>query len=106
MWGKIVFILLIQTATAFAQDSGKHPADSAKHHSIKPKMTVTEVLAKYTDGWMEIPGVVGTAEGQKGGKPCIHIMVEKITPKIRKHFAKSVEGYPIELIETGKFEAR
>jgi hypothetical protein len=106
MWGKIICILFIQTGATFAQDTTTHQADSTKHHSIKYKMTVTEVLAKYTDRWIEIPGVVGTAEGKKDGKPCINIMVEKTTPEIRKRIPRSVEGFAVVIEQTGKIDAR
>ena len=36
--------------------------------SLKP---ISEVLANHTPEWMSIPGVTGTGEGQKDGKPAI-----------------------------------
>jgi len=69
-------------------------------------MTITEVLAKHTDQWMKIPGVVGTGEGKSGGRPCIMVLIEKPSEKIRKKIPKSVEGYKVVIQNAGKVEAR
>ena len=69
-------------------------------------MTLAEVLKKYTDAWMKIPGVIGTGEGKTGDKPCINVFVERNSPAIKKKFPKTVGGYKVLLVETGKVDAR
>jgi hypothetical protein len=33
---------------------------------------------------MSLPGVVGTAEGECYGRPCILVLVERLTPALRQ----------------------
>ena len=77
--------------------------DSTKQ--IKKKMTITEVLEKHTDTWMSIPGVLGTAQSEKDGKPAITIFIEQKSSTIEEKIPKSVEGYPVVLEVTGEIKA-
>ncbi|MBN1973030.1 MAG: hypothetical protein JW787_05290 [Sedimentisphaerales bacterium] len=66
---------------------------------------IEQVQKEHTDEWMVIPGVEGTAIGQKQGKPCI-IIFSSIAPKKLKNLIPSIiEGYPIIIRLTGKFHA-
>ena len=69
-------------------------------------MAMSQVLEKYTLSWMQIEGVIGTGEGEKKGKPCIFILVQKKTPALLKQLPKSVEGYPVVLKEVGTVKAQ
>lgn len=69
-------------------------------------MTITEVLKKYTDTWMKISGVIGTGEGESGGKPCIKVFINKHSKLIKKKIPKNVEGYEVVLEETGTIKTR
>jgi hypothetical protein len=69
-------------------------------------MTVAEVLKKYTEKWMKIPGVIGTGEGESGGNPCIKVFIEHNSIAIKKKIPKIVDGYKVVLEETGKIKAR
>jgi hypothetical protein len=66
---------------------------------------VAEVLARYTDTWMSVPGVVGTAEGECGGHPCILVLVDRRTPAIARAIPSTQEGIPVEIREIGKIRA-
>jgi hypothetical protein len=67
--------------------------------------TVKDVLERHSRDIMSIPGVVGTAEGKCGGKPCIKVYVEKKTPELARRIPARIEGYPVEIEETGKLKA-
>jgi hypothetical protein len=70
------------------------------------KSSVAAVLAQHSDSLMNIPGVVGTAEGSCAGRPCILVLVERLTPRIRKAVPSLLEGVPVEIQETGRIQAR
>jgi hypothetical protein len=74
--------------------------------SALPPPTVAQVLERHTPRLMSVPGVVGTAEGECGGKPCILVLVERMTPVLRQAIPAELEGIPVEVRESGRIEAR
>jgi hypothetical protein len=70
--------------------------------SLKP---ISEVLANHTPGWMNIPGVMGTGEGQKDGKPTILIFVDSLTDSLKQRLPVNVEGYSVMVKENGRVVA-
>ena len=71
-----------------------------------PARTIEEVQNAYTDAWMDIPGVVGTAVGEADGKPCIRIFVLEITEELEEKLPFSVEGFPVIVEVPGGFRTR
>lgn len=74
----------------------------------KNKMTtkaIEDVLKEHTKELMSIPGVVGTAQGLCNGKPCIKVFIEGKTPGLDKKIPDVLEGYKIEVEETGEIRA-
>jgi hypothetical protein len=67
--------------------------------------TVAEVLERHTDSLMKLPGVVGTAEGSCAGRPCILVLVERLTPSLQKMIPSVLDGVPVETRETGRIRA-
>jgi len=67
--------------------------------------TIETVLKELTDRLMPLPGVVGTALGQCGGKPCIRVFVVKKTPDLLKQIPSAIEGYAVAVQETGEIRA-
>jgi len=65
--------------------------------------TIEDVLNEYTDQWMSIDGVVGTAQGLDDGKPCIKVYVMERTPGLERKIPKILHGYPVVMEETGEF---
>lgn len=51
---------------------------------------------------MGIKGVTGTAQGLRGGKPCIKVYLEKDDPRLRARLPRSVDGVPVDVEVTGK----
>jgi hypothetical protein len=68
-------------------------------------VTVSQILSQHTQEWMKIPGVIGTGEGQKDGKPAILIFVERRSEEIEKKLPKVIGSYPVVIEETGKVKA-
>jgi hypothetical protein len=67
--------------------------------------TIELVLAEYTDRWMAVPGVVGTAIGESGGRPCILVFVADAGAALAAGIPGNLEGHPIVVEQTGEFEA-
>jgi hypothetical protein len=70
-----------------------------------PEKTIEQVQQQYTDTWMAIAGVVGTAIGQQNGKPCILVLTASNTDQIRKRIPATVEGYPVVVRYVGEVRA-
>ncbi len=68
--------------------------------------TIEAVLKEHTDRWMSIPGVVGTGIGECEGKPCIRIFVAKKTPELLQKIPSKLEGFVVDVEETGAIRAR
>jgi hypothetical protein len=66
---------------------------------------IREVLRKHTDEIMEVPGVVGIAEGRYRGKPCVRVFVVQRTPELLDRLPASLDGYPVRVEESGEFRA-
>ena len=66
---------------------------------------IAEVLKEHTAGIMAIEGVTGTAQGLCNGRPCIRVYVVRKTPELTTRIPASIEGYPVDVEETGEFKA-
>lgn len=89
-----------------AAESGPRVEGQGVGETLMPQRTIDEVLRDLTDRVMSIPGVMGSAEGRCGGRPCITIFVAKKTAEVLREIPPVVEGYPIAIEETGEFRAR
>lgn len=70
-----------------------------------PKKSIETVLRENTESLMSLPGVVGTAQGLCADKPCIKVYVVKKTPDLMKQIPSTLEGYSVEIQETGEIKA-
>lgn len=68
-------------------------------------MKIEEVLKKYTESLMSIPGVVGIGQGLCDEKPCIKVFLIKKTIELEKKIPKVLEGYKVEIEGIGKVKA-
>jgi hypothetical protein len=69
-------------------------------------MSITEALTRHTDSLMSLPGVVGVGEGRIEGAPAIQVLVVRRTPDLQRRLPSSLEGYPVDIVETGVIEAQ
>ena len=96
--GVIFFAIGIESCVNKAVENGQGV-------DTMPSKTIEEALKQYTEELMSIPGVVGTGEGLCDGNRCIKVFVIKITPELEQKILNSLEGYPVEVEETGEFKA-
>jgi hypothetical protein len=94
-WRKLASLLLLGTLGCAA--SGSTPQEG----TVTASAPIREVLKKNTDRLLAVPGVVGTAIGESGGKPCILVLVSRLTAELRKQIPAEIEGYPVVIRETG-----
>ena len=87
-----------------AATCGQEQADQPKQKRM-PKKTIEAVLKEHTDRLMSIPGVVGTAQGECKGQPCMKVYVVKKTPDLVKQIPSALEGYTLVIQETGQIRA-
>ena len=95
-----VIILAISIVTCANKTVGDHQGENTM-----AAKTIEEVLKAHTDELMSIPGVVGTAQGLCDGEPCIKVFVTTITAELKQKIPNVIEGYPVEIQETGEFQA-
>lgn len=66
---------------------------------------IEQVLKEHTDSLMALPGVVGTAQGLCRKKPCIKVYVVRLTPELKQQLPQKLEGYTVDIEETGEIKA-
>ena len=64
---------------------------------------INQVLSEHDKALLAIPGVVGVYVGQlePEGLPCLRVMVVRKTAKLRRMLPEELEGYRLEIEETG-----
>ena len=70
-----------------------------------PGKPLEEVLKDHSSNLMSIPGVVGTAQALCNQQPCIRIYVSELTKELKKQLPKTLEGYKVDIQETGPIKA-
>ena len=70
-----------------------------------PEKSIEQVQKEYSNKWMSIPGVEGTAVGLENNKSCILVFSSIETELLHKKLPKEIEGYPVIIKCTGTFEA-
>ena len=71
-----------------------------------PPRPLRVALAAHTPELMSLPGVVGTAESAlDDGRPCIQVLVARLTPALRKRIPETIEGWPVRVQEAGEIRA-
>ncbi len=69
---------------------------------------VTRVKERHEGRLLGVPGVVGVGVGLSdriGGQPVIEIYVKQATDSLRQSLPSSLEGVPVNIVETGEFFA-
>jgi hypothetical protein len=102
--GPASFILLgiMACALACASPVGINPTEG---ETMSPN-TIQEALKTHNDELLSIPGVVGTAQALCQGTPCIRVMVSEKTPSVEQKILSILEGYPVQIRETGTIRPR
>lgn len=84
--------------------SGDGP-ETAMEDSMSAR-SIEETLEARTGAWMSLAGVEGTGIGRCDGEPCIKVFVRTVTDELRAAIPDTVEGHPVRLEATRRFEAR
>lgn len=67
--------------------------------------TIGSVLERHARWLASLPGVVGVAEGEADGRPCITVYVAEKTAGVVGQIPSEVEGWPVVVRESGEFRA-
>ncbi len=70
-----------------------------------PDEALRAVLARHAQTLAALPGVVGVAEGEADGRPCITVYVVEKTPGVERQIPTELEGWPVVVRESGEFRA-
>jgi hypothetical protein len=63
---------------------------------------IGEVLKSHTPELMALPGVVGTGEGERDGRPVILVLVARRSEELLAKVPSRIEGYPVEIRVVGE----
>jgi hypothetical protein len=86
-----------------AREEGKAVDENRDARGERPG--IADVLGRHTPSLLGIPGVLGTGEGRAGGQPVIVIFVARRTRELQNRLPSALEGYPVEIRETGDVTA-
>ncbi len=70
-----------------------------------PTARLAEVVERHRGELIAVKGVVGVAEGECGGRPCIRVFVARQGRQILKRIPKTLEGFSVVVDVTGGFKA-
>lgn len=78
-------------------------SESAGEGGAMSQRPIENVQEDHTPDLMTLDGVLGTYIGQNdAGQPCIKVMVRKRTAEIEARIPSELEGYPVEIVESGE----
>lgn len=95
--------LLCLAIALFACGSGTEIGP--REEAPMPEKTIQQVLTDHTDRLMSLPGVVGTAQGECSGQPCIRVFVAEKTEELLMQIPPVIEGYQVSVDEIGEIKA-
>ena len=84
---------------------GQPSAEAVPEERTQVEKPIEQVLQEHTDSLMALPGVVGTAQGLCADKPCIRVFVVEATEELLKQIPEEIEGYTVDVLQTGEFKA-
>jgi hypothetical protein len=64
--------------------------------------SIERVLERNTPALLGIPGVVGTAQGEVKGKPCILVFIKERDPVVEQQIPAVLEGHPVKIEAVGE----
>ncbi len=88
-----------------AWDLGTGAESVAAEKTVMPAQDIQDVLSAHKPRLLALDGVIGIGRGLCGGAPCIKVMVLKKTPELAEAIGSEVDGYAIDIIETGEIRA-
>lgn len=99
-------ILFAVTLALSLSGCGQSSRPVAQETDIVADKTIDAVLEGHSPRLLSLPGVVGVGRGECDGQPCIKVMVLQKTEELTALIGDSVEGFRIEIIESGEIRAK
>lgn len=96
----LVTMIALSSCTGIGTKVDNTPLETTVVRSIE------EVQEAFTDEWMNLPGVVGTAIGLCKDQPCIKVFVTGPIQPLEEWIPNEVEGHSVVLEQTGRFQSR
>lgn len=96
--------LLLALAALSLAACTNHAAPSPDTPAAAPDTTmrpIEEVLAAHTDSLMAIDGVTGVGQALCDDRPCLRVYVLARTPALERELPEEIEGYSLDIVETG-----
>ena len=90
---------------AGAMACGQPRAEALPEEQPLVEKPIEQVLQEHTGRLMALPGVVGTGLGLCDDKPCIRVFVVEATEELLKQIPEEIEGYTVDVQQTGEFKA-
>lgn len=79
--------------------------DVTQTQKAQPMKSIDDVIKVYADSMLAIAGVVGLYHGlDENRKSCLKVMVVKKTAELEKRIPKQIEGFTVEIDETGEIK--
>jgi len=103
-----VLILLACLLSGCREPAPAHEGAGTMSDSVNAPIgrpPIADVLARHTSSLLAVSGVVGTGEGRSHDEAVIVVFVVKRTPELERRIPKAIEGYPVELRESGEVTA-
>jgi hypothetical protein len=69
-------------------------------------VSITATIERHSAELLEIPGVVGVAEGVANEEPVVQILVVRRTPALVAQLPRTLDSHPVVIMETGEIRAR
>ena len=79
--------LFSATAACAADGAKQRPEEEPMGHK-----TIKDVISDHAATLMARPGVVGVAQGECAGRPCIKVLVAKKIPELLGKIPSAIEG--------------
>ena len=87
--------------------AGARPGTAGQAERVPmPEKTIEAVLEDHTPRLISLPGVVGIGEGRCAGAPCIKVLVIEKTDDLAARIGDAIDGYPVEIGESGEIRAQ
>ena len=69
------------------------------------KRLIEGVLRDHADGLMAVPGVVGVAQGECDGEPCISVLIVEESADLLAQIPGEIEGHLVAVAVAGEINA-
>jgi len=69
-------------------------------------MSINAVIERHSEELLEIPGVVGVAQGAHERHTVVQILVERRTPELLAKLPRTLDGYPVVVVESGEIRSQ